>query len=293
MQNCTIPNRGDDSLGSDLPVTSKTANYTIDGDTDVAKEFEFDSASAVTASLPAAASAGNGFNCIVRNVGDGDVTADPNGTEKIDGMDNIVIRKGCFCWFRCDGSNWNIVGAFLPFFTTPGNRVCLDSQTALGGATISFEDKFDTTYDRYEVELIGVYPDTNDELLNLVMRTGSTWQTDANDYRYAFSGIKSDSGTSADGGANSDEIPISGLTGVNSTASNAGLNAILQVYYPADSAIKTTVNWRLEMTDGSSVMRSYYGSGQRNAAEANNGLKFVFTNGADGGSFNLYGIKKP
>ena len=107
-------NRSDDSVAPDLPVTAKTATYSVVAG-DIGKEFEFNSASAVICNLPAAATAGNGFNAIIRNIGAGELTVDPDGAETIDGAASLSLTTGECAWIRCDGTVWLIVCYFLRF----------------------------------------------------------------------------------------------------------------------------------------------------------------------------------
>ena len=124
--------RTDDTIAPDFPVTAKTDNYTVVAG-DAAKEFEFNKASAVTCSLPAAATAGNGFNLILRNIGSGDLTVDPNGAETIDGESTLTVSTDETYWIRCDGSNWRSLSrdqsrpVFGPVTTTENSIALWDT----------------------------------------------------------------------------------------------------------------------------------------------------------------------
>ena len=90
-----------------FPVTMKTDDYTlVAGDTD--KEIRFNKASAVTLTLPSSATAGNGFSTMIRNVGDGDLTIEPDGSETIEGAPSIVLKKYHWCWLGNDGSAFHV-----------------------------------------------------------------------------------------------------------------------------------------------------------------------------------------
>lgn len=100
----------DNTVTTKLPVTAKTANYTVNANDDIARELTFDTTTSdLTASLPTASSAGNGFNVILRNIGTGILTIDPNGTETIDGELTENVNTGQVRWIRCDGLTWRTV----------------------------------------------------------------------------------------------------------------------------------------------------------------------------------------
>lgn len=100
----------DDTVTTALPVTTKTANYTVSVSDDVGREFTFDtSTSDLTASLPTASTAGNGFNVILRNIGTGVLTIDPSGTETIDGELTENVPADQVRWIRSDGLSWRSV----------------------------------------------------------------------------------------------------------------------------------------------------------------------------------------
>lgn len=100
----------DDTVTTALPVTTKSANYTVSASDDVGREFTFNtSTSDLTASLPTASTAGNGFNVILRNIGIGVLTIDPSGTETIDGELTEDVPADQVRWIRSDGLSWRSV----------------------------------------------------------------------------------------------------------------------------------------------------------------------------------------
>ena len=93
---------------ANLPVNTKTDDYTLAAD-DACQEFQFNKATAVTCNLLAGASAGNGYNCVIRNMGAGTLTIDPSGAETIDGQVSAALATNQWRWIRCDGANWKSV----------------------------------------------------------------------------------------------------------------------------------------------------------------------------------------
>ena len=59
-----------------------------------------------TLSLLAAASAGAGFSFILRNLGVGTITIDPNGSETVDGVTTLAVGPGASGLVICTGTAW-------------------------------------------------------------------------------------------------------------------------------------------------------------------------------------------
>lgn len=91
-----------------LPVLAKTANYTVTT-ADVRRLIDA-TANTWTLTLPAAATAGDGFWFAVRNSGSGVITIDPDGTETIDGAATIALEAGASALVVCSGTLWRTIG---------------------------------------------------------------------------------------------------------------------------------------------------------------------------------------
>lgn len=94
--------------GTTLPVLAKSANYTLTT-SDVRKLIDA-TANTWTLTLPAAATATDGFWFAVRNSGTGAITIDPNGAELIDGATTLSLSEGQAHLVVCTGSAWKTVG---------------------------------------------------------------------------------------------------------------------------------------------------------------------------------------
>lgn len=84
----------------------KTSAYTLAG-TD--KGALIDCTGTWTLGFDAAATLGAGWWCYVRNIGTGTITADPNGSELIDGVTSGAIRPGMTLLVQCDGTAFHCV----------------------------------------------------------------------------------------------------------------------------------------------------------------------------------------
>jgi microcystin-dependent protein len=87
---------------------TKTANYTVQT-TDKGKLIDATSGT-WTLSLPAAATAGDGFNVSLKNSGAGVITIDPNLTETVDGSATLAVNAGESVVLYCNGTAWLTVG---------------------------------------------------------------------------------------------------------------------------------------------------------------------------------------
>lgn len=95
----------------DMPTSSKTANYTVvSGDQGYLIKADATSG-AITITLPAAATAGDGFTIAVKKMdSSNNVVIDGDGSETIDGALTYTLSTQYDAVFiQCDGSNWNIL----------------------------------------------------------------------------------------------------------------------------------------------------------------------------------------
>lgn len=102
-----------DAANLDLFSKSEPVRRAISGaDTIVANDYghlvEITSGT-FTLAFTAAATLGSGFQCVVSNVGTGDVTLDPNGAEQIDGLTSWILYPGGSVLLTCTGSAFETV----------------------------------------------------------------------------------------------------------------------------------------------------------------------------------------
>lgn len=82
------------------------ANFSVNTTITTAFQNYFIKASGTIAlSLLAAADAGEGFSFVVKNVGSGTVTIDPDGSE----TPITTLSAGEYCFYICDGVNWQVL----------------------------------------------------------------------------------------------------------------------------------------------------------------------------------------
>lgn len=83
---------------------AKTSAYTL---LSTDKGTFIDCSGTWTLGFTAAATLGAGWWCYVRNIGTGTITADPNGSELIDGVTSGAIRPGMTLLVQCDGTSFH------------------------------------------------------------------------------------------------------------------------------------------------------------------------------------------
>lgn len=92
---------------SSLTIDNKTSAYTVVAG-DLGKVINC-TANSFTVTLTAAATLGAGFNCTIWNTSATSshaITIDPNGSETIDGVATLILRRGEGLQIVCDGTNW-------------------------------------------------------------------------------------------------------------------------------------------------------------------------------------------
>lgn len=99
-------------LFSQMPEVIKTADYTV-VPYDAGKAIIANKATAITFNLPTLASAGSGA-FVVRNIGVGDLTVDPNSTEQIEGANTLVLKTGMAAVVWPNGSLWRAADMSAP-----------------------------------------------------------------------------------------------------------------------------------------------------------------------------------
>jgi len=98
------------TLSQSTPVTNFSTTGLTLASSNRAGAFVWTGSGAGTINLPAAASVDNNYFALVRNSGDGDLTVDPDGTERINGATSLAFRPGDSATLITDGVRWYTVG---------------------------------------------------------------------------------------------------------------------------------------------------------------------------------------
>ena len=173
---------GNPTISVTLPATlAKTANYTVAvGDRD--KLILGDATSgAFTVTLPAAATAGAGFEITVKKIDSSAniVTVDGDGSETIDGaLTKSLVSQYDHLTLVSDGSNWHVKADFKQDVTL------LETQTASASPQLDFITGINSKFPIFEFRITGLRPATNAVDLQMLVSEdgGSTFKVGAADY---------------------------------------------------------------------------------------------------------------
>lgn len=265
---------------------AKTAAYTVVA-ADHGRLILVDAtAGAVTITLPAAATAGDGFRVGVKKTDAtvNAVTVDGDAAETIDGAATRVLSgQHDVETYECDGSAWHAVVETVP----PGSLTLLSSATAANSAAVDFIN-LTTAFDHYILECINVRPATDivEAWLRFSTDNGATFIASAGAYNR---------GVHAGNFISDVKIRLSN-TGATSSLSNVAddfYNAIINIWRPAVNA-KTTIDAipTYIRNDGLQVdgLNTW---GRRTVAEVNDAVRFQMSSGNIAeGEFHLYGVTK-
>lgn len=132
----------------DNGVSAKTTAYTVTVNEN-GKTLPFTVSSNQTLSLPAAASAGNGFRVTVvnRHASTAKVTIDADGSELVDGIATRVLNPGDRVTIVCDGTGW-ITESGTPY------RFISADQTITPGGTLTLAHGLAKAPQKFTVQLV-------------------------------------------------------------------------------------------------------------------------------------------
>lgn len=198
------------------------------------------------------------------------------------------LLAGSYYSFRYDGTNWILLDG------RNTGRTLLSQQSASASSTIDFTG-LDSTYDRYQIDVISVAPATDGVYLFLNVGTGGGPTYQASNYTWGIQTI-GPSGSVVNGSTSdaiTTTIPLTRHTGTligNNTGEHVALTLNFQV---PGSSIIPSFQWagRFIQQDGTSV--ATYGAAAYTVAGAFTALRFAMSSGnIASGTFNLWGWRK-
>lgn len=260
------------------PVRTITGSDTIIT-SDIGGTLLFNSTSAITVTITAAATLGNGFWCRFKNVNSGVVTIDPSSTEAIDGNATTIVPKFDSGILVCDGTG---------FHTLERPPIVL-----LGSGNFSSSSSLNLVlpagYAELDVNLSDVKPSAASTVMGCVSKDGgATWVTG-----YTFSRWYQQSGSTTaplytDGATTQNYMTLSG-TG---DSGNSGISSkiMLDNLTSAVSFIKTRFESQI-YTGG--VPYQVFGQNQYSGYDPYNMLQlFPYSGSWSSGSWQFYGKRK-
>jgi len=177
-----------------------------------------------------------------------------------------------------------------------GSRTLIATATASGSATIDFNNKFSSTYTRYEIHIDRVVPATDDQELYCLFKTGTDTLQSSN-YNYvitAFFDGASHGGNEASGEAGS-YMQCLGRTGTNVGIGNASAEAggglTMVIDDPSDTARHTTQRGLGGFEGAGNACAVNIFAGEWATTTAVTGVQYKFASGNIAlGEFRLYGV---
>jgi hypothetical protein len=178
-------------------------------------------------------------------------------------------------------------------------RVLLDTQTASASASLDLTTGIDSTYDRYELEIVDLVPATDAVSLYLRVSTdgGSTYKSGASDYDWAHVRVGAGAATATSGNeygsGNAFIRPSgSGSQGLGNAATDAAYNGLIRFTSPDDAARAQQFQYDVVYGGADGNTRRLMGSGMYRAATAVNGLRLLMSSGnIASGYAKLYGVR--
>lgn len=180
-----------------------------------------------------------------------------------------------------------------------GGRVLLQTQTISSAvASVVFTSGINSTYKKYEVDLIDITPSTDD--VGLLMRTssngGTSYDSGASDYSTAgqqwWSASTGGIGISVNNSSAVILSSIGGTIGISNVTSENALSGLFTLFDPSNTtrykAFMSQVTFSLAAANFNGLCLA---SGQRKATSAVNAIQFIMSSGnIASGTFKLFGV---
>ena len=202
---------------------------------------------------------------------------------------NIVQLDGSGALPAVDGSNLTGLQA--------GGLILISEQTVSSAvAAVDITSGIDSTYEEYEIHLLGFKPATDNTSLYLRTSTdgGSTFDSGASDYGWTACNSRTNSNSLSPSGVSAaSAIQLDGYYNVHTDANCDGVDAVIRLFRPSEAAYTRVffhiINPRTALTDESFNQ----GMGVRASATDTDAIRLLFSSGnIASGTIRLYGVRK-
>lgn len=194
---------------------------------DIGKTLLFNSATAFTLAVTAAATLGNGFWCQFKNINVALVTIDPNSSETIDGATTTTVPKFDSGMIVCDGTSFYTINRPTEVIVESG---VLSNTASKSFALVAGFSHFTIKYSCYEPVTSGA---------SLVGRISTDGGSNYPSSLYLYGGVFG-SATAASGGttfsSGATGAAYFSLTAGPPTGSTAGAVGKIEIFHPEDSS---------------------------------------------------------
>lgn len=279
--------------------SAKSASFTVQT-TEFGQIYLCNATSAaIVATLPSAATAGNGFKVAFKKTDSSAnaVTLTPNGSDTIDGAATYALTtQYSSVVVVSNGSVWSVIsggGDMKATIRANESYTFLGSYTASSSASINITSKITSEFDTYFIEIQDLIPATDNTSLWLRTSTnnGTSWDTGASDYSYVITAVGSASATTfVTNAATDNAVVVSPALG---NAAGRSFDSTVKLYNPLNSSLYTNIRADNIYTATNGQIALATASGRRTSAAAVNAIQFLMSSGnIASGIVRVYGLRK-
>lgn len=190
-----------------------------------------------------------------------------------------------------DGTNFQLMSPSAAVAAGAG-LVWLATKTASASASLDFTSYISSTYDEYEIHFFDIIPATDTADFHLLTSTnnGSSWDTGAGNYEWAF-GNDNSGGTAGNAGSTADtKIKLKASLGNNTGESASGW---IKIYNPLGTSAYHHISWEIVGRDSAASFGRASGGGSRIATADIDAVRLIMSTGnITSGHAHIYGVAK-
>ena len=170
------------------------------------------------------------------------------------------------------------------------------SSVALTGNTnpVRFDDVFSTTYNKYQVILTDLCPQSDGVSVRFRFRDGSSTLESSNTYEHCSFGIQSDENDTTTLSTNNDDNIQIGHKAVGHSGATSGISGIIFVNDPKSSSNYANIHYDLKTADGDgfTLFKTSGAGAYKSATTAVEGFELTCSsNGFTSGRIDVFGVK--
>jgi|TARA_R100001230_G_C5621507_1_gene130879 hypothetical protein len=170
------------------------------------------------------------------------------------------------------------------------------SSVALTGNTnpVRFDDVFSTTYNKYQVILTDLCPQSDGVSVRFRFRDGSSTLESSNTYEHCSFGIQSDENDTTTLSTNNDDNIQIGHKAVGHSGATSGISGIIFVNDPKSSSNYANIHYDLKTADGDgfTLFKTSGAGAYKSATTAVEGFELTCSsNGFTSGRIDIFGVK--
>lgn len=170
------------------------------------------------------------------------------------------------------------------------------SSVALTGNTnpVRFDDVFSTTYNKYQVILTDLCPQSDGVSVRFRFRDGSSTLESSNTYEHCSFGIQSDENDTTTLSTNNDDNIQIGHKALGHSAATSGISGIIFVNDPKSSSNYANIHYDLKTADGDgfTLFKTSGAGAYKSATTAVEGFELTCSsNGFTSGRIDIFGVK--